>query len=108
MRWAGRLAAGALASLALLLQPARPASADPGMAGRVVTDLSMPSPRLGRSIPYNLYLPAGTGPWPVLYLLHGLGGNQGTGSGSGGSPPRWTRRSPPVGWHGWRSSCPWG
>ena len=57
--------------------------------GQVVTNLEMPSARLGRSIPFAVYLPAGAAAvtqvaasgttrrrWPVLYLLHGHGDNE--------------------------------
>ena len=49
-------------------------------AGEVRRDLSAPSPVLGRAIPYAVYLPDGYGRpgarYPVLYLLHGHGGNE--------------------------------
>ncbi|WP_420405653.1 alpha/beta hydrolase [Nisaea sp.] len=41
--------------------------------------LTLESPALGRKMRYSLYLPetaAAAGPLPVLYLLHGLGGNE--------------------------------
>ena len=57
--------------------------------GLVLTGQSMPSPALGRPIPYTAYLPEGarraqrsSAPsvsarrWPVLYLLHGHGDNE--------------------------------
>ncbi|BBK42006.1 esterase [Allostella vacuolata] len=66
-----RAAACLVAALALL------GSGGPaGAAGTVISDLSVASPQLGRPVPYTLYLPGGPGPWPALYLLHGLGGNQ--------------------------------
>jgi len=44
-------------------------------AGSVIEDKAH-SPTLGRDIRYSLYLPdQADGPLPVLYLLHGLGGN---------------------------------
>lgn len=49
-------------------------------AGDVRSDLLAPSPALGRGIPYSLYLPDGyedgARRYPVLFLLHGLGGNE--------------------------------
>jgi S-formylglutathione hydrolase FrmB len=48
-------------------------------AGEVRRGLATPSPVLGREIPYTLYLPDGYGDgqarYPVLFLLHGLGGH---------------------------------
>jgi S-formylglutathione hydrolase FrmB len=48
-------------------------------AGEILPE-SAPSPALGHAIPYLLYRPDGEPPaghgWPVLYLLHGLGGNE--------------------------------
>jgi S-formylglutathione hydrolase FrmB len=46
-------------------------------AGEVRHGLSAPSPALGRPVPYSLYLPDGYDQaerYPVLFLLHGLGG----------------------------------
>lgn len=48
-------------------------------AGEVLVDQAAPSPALGGEIRYSIYLPsgdAGVG-FPVIYLLHGLGGGQG-------------------------------
>ncbi len=46
-------------------------------AGEIVTDRSVKSDILGRSVRYTVYLPdgygSGTADYPVLYLLHGLG-----------------------------------
>jgi S-formylglutathione hydrolase FrmB len=46
--------------------------------GLVETSLGVKSPILGRALAYSIYLPrpAPDTPPPVLYLLHGLGGNQ--------------------------------
>ena len=48
-------------------------------AGEIRHGLAAPSPALGRDIPYTLYLPDGyadgSARYPVLFLLHGLGGN---------------------------------
>lgn len=66
-----------LSVLAAALVAAPPARAH-AAAGHVETDLAMPSPLLGREIPYALYLPPGAGTTealralPVLYLLHGV------------------------------------
>lgn len=47
-------------------------------AGEIRRGLAAPSPALGREIPYSLYLPDGyadgSARYPVLFLLHGLGG----------------------------------
>ena len=49
-------------------------------AGEIRRELAAPSPALGRDIPYSLYLPDGHGSsaqrYPVLFLLHGLGGGE--------------------------------
>jgi S-formylglutathione hydrolase FrmB len=49
-------------------------------AGEIRRDLAAPSPTLGRDIPYSLYLPdgydSGAERYPVLFLLHGLGGSE--------------------------------
>lgn len=49
-----------------------------GTAGAELREsLSFRSPALARDMNYSLYRPASeTGPLPVLYLLHGLGGNE--------------------------------
>lgn len=48
-------------------------SADAGQ----ITHHTMPSATLGGDLPYQIYLPDDAdGPLPVLYLLHGLGGNE--------------------------------
>ena len=48
--------------------------------GEIRRDLAAPSPTLGRDIPYSLYLPDGYGEsaerYPVLFVLHGLGGSE--------------------------------
>ena len=57
--------------------------------GQVVTNQNMPSARLGRAIPFAVYLPSVVASkrkvaapvttsrrWPVLYLLHGHGDNE--------------------------------
>lgn len=45
--------------------------------GKVEPSLRAPSPVLGRDIAYSLYLPQNlSSPPAVLYLLHGLGGNE--------------------------------
>ena len=64
------------AVLALLLLMLAPVA----WAGEVRRGLTVPSPALGRPIPYTLYLPDGYaagGRHPVLYLLHGHGGHEG-------------------------------
>lgn len=72
------LAAAILSGLIAPLLAVPPARAEP-THGHVETGLSMPSPMLGRGIPYTLYLPPGAPggddgrPIPVLYLLHGFG-----------------------------------
>lgn len=51
----------------------------PALAGgSLETSLSVDSPILGRDLAYSIYLPqpAPRDPPPVLYLLHGLGGNE--------------------------------
>ncbi|MGB0085261.1 MAG: alpha/beta hydrolase family protein [Rhodomicrobiaceae bacterium] len=60
-----------LASLAAMSPLAR--------ASRIQTDLSVDSKLLHKSIAYSVYIPddpAPAGGWPVLYLLHGLNGNE--------------------------------
>ncbi len=56
------------------------ALASTAAAGEVRRGLAAPSPALGRSIPYALYLPDGYAAsgesYPVLYLLHGHGGTE--------------------------------
>lgn len=67
-----RLATCVAACLLVLLLVAGPAR-----AGEVHRGLDLASPVLGRPIPYTLYLPDGfasAGRFPVLFLLHGLGG----------------------------------
>ncbi len=45
--------------------------------GEVETSRQAPSPTLGRDLAYSIYLPQDRDqPPPVLYLLHGLGGNE--------------------------------
>ena len=47
--------------------------------GTVVRDVSIQSTVLGREMLYSVYLPAGytsSKQYPVLYLLHGYGGDQ--------------------------------
>jgi enterochelin esterase family protein len=52
--------------------------AGPAGAGEIRRGLAAPSPALGREIPFALYLPdghaRGSDRFPVLFLLHGLGG----------------------------------
>ena len=49
-------------------------------AGKVLTDLKAPSSVLGHEIVYRAYLPdpaiGDMSRWPVIYLLHGYGGNE--------------------------------
>ena len=48
-------------------------------ASHVETGLAIPSTLLAHPIPYTIYMPDGAPPpggWPVLYLLHGLDGNE--------------------------------
>ena len=48
----------------------------PAMAGQI-SHHTMPSATLDGDLPYQIYLPDDVeGPLPVLYLLHGLGGNE--------------------------------
>jgi S-formylglutathione hydrolase FrmB len=73
MRRTDWLVSWLLAFLVLLIAPAARAG------GIVETGLEAPSPRLGHSIRYSLYrpsaAPAAGRRWPVLFLLHGLSGN---------------------------------
>lgn len=78
--------------LLLALIAAGPAAAE----STVRTGLSAESPGLGRPLGYSIYLPEGVDPrdgdgsggrarqLPVLYLLHGYGGNDGDWLGAGG------------------------
>ena len=51
--------------------------AAPAEAGGRITPETLDSPRLGRALPYRLYTPdAASGRLPVLYLYHGLRGNE--------------------------------
>lgn len=51
--------------------------AAPALAGGQITAENLQSARLGRPLPYQLYAPEGaTGRLPVLYLFHGLRGNE--------------------------------
>ena len=56
-----------------------PRRLDCGRRGEIRRGLVAPSPALGREIPYTLYLPDGyadgSARYPVLFLLHGLGGD---------------------------------
>jgi S-formylglutathione hydrolase FrmB len=56
------------------------AGAAAAVAGEVRRGLGAPSAALGRDIPYSLYLPdayeEGDRRFPVLFLLHGLGGSE--------------------------------
>ena len=65
-----------LALLALWLAPAFPAAAADPLPVKTV---SYEAPSVGRTLKYNLILPAGyeagSDRYPVLYLLHGLTGN---------------------------------
>ncbi|MFY0609942.1 MAG: prolyl oligopeptidase family serine peptidase [Hyphomicrobiaceae bacterium] len=80
-----RLLAAIIGGWGLSILAALTAVAD----GRVLTGQVMPSPALGRAIPYAVYLPQGATAarpsatplasgrrWPVLYLLHGHGDNE--------------------------------
>ena len=54
-------------------------SAQTAGGGTVVRDVSIQSTILGREMLYSVYLPAGytsSKQYPVLYLLHGYGGDQ--------------------------------
>src|SRR5215472_17021706 len=45
--------------------------------GVTLRDVRFHSPALNREMPYRIILPSHSGPagrWPVVYLLHGLGG----------------------------------
>lgn len=58
-------------------EPETPPSA--GTKGSIVKDVTINSKILGREMKYSLYLPAGYSEqktYPVLYLLHGYGGDQ--------------------------------
>jgi enterochelin esterase family protein len=59
--------------------------------GEVRRDLALPSPVLGRDIPYAVYLPDGHGEagrrFPILYLLHGHGGRGSDWIDAGGLEP---------------------
>ncbi|GLK78177.1 esterase [Methylopila jiangsuensis] len=67
--------------LVLLLTFATPATAQPPMSGgsTVQRSLAMPSAALGQPVRYSVYLPAGYARsglrYPVIYLLHGFGGD---------------------------------
>ena len=51
--------------------------AAPALAGGQITAETLDSPRLGRPLPYRLYTPGeGSGRLPVLYLFHGLRGDE--------------------------------
>ena len=75
-----RAAAGGLRRPWLLLLPAFFLLAAAAEAGEIRLGLKAPSSALGRGIPYSLYLPNGHGEraerYPVLFLLHGLGGSE--------------------------------
>jgi enterochelin esterase family protein len=64
----------------LLLLAACALLAAEAAAGEIRRGLAAPSPALGRSIPYAIYLPdgyeEGDARYPVLFLLHGLGGDE--------------------------------
>jgi S-formylglutathione hydrolase FrmB len=64
----------------LCLLAAWAVSAADAAAGEIRRGLQAPSPVLGRSIPYAIYLPdgyeGGAARYPVLFLLHGLGGTE--------------------------------
>ncbi len=49
-------------------------------AGELRVNQSLPSAALGQDLPYSIYLPSSSGVegarYPVVYLLHGLGGGQ--------------------------------
>lgn len=50
-----------------------------GASASTIEQHEAASPALGRPLPVNVYVPDGVPPatgWPVLYLLHGHGGNQ--------------------------------
>lgn len=57
-------------------------------AGEVFADAA-PSKALGRTVPFTVYLPDGykdgAGPYPVVYLLHGAGGDENEWRTKGGS-----------------------
>ncbi|WP_188193158.1 alpha/beta hydrolase [Nonomuraea sp. SYSU D8015] len=77
------IAAVAVVAVAVVVLRGAPAS-EPGGGARIVArekagergyDLTVRSPALGRETPVRVLLPQGwtpgSGPWPVLYLLHG-------------------------------------
>jgi enterochelin esterase family protein len=50
-----------------------------GAASRIESGLAVPSALLHKPIPYAVYMPEAATPkggWPVLYMLHGLNGNE--------------------------------
>lgn len=72
---AGRWRLGLMAPLAAMALTAFAASA--ALAGEI-RDFAFFSPALGKAQSARVYVPEGPAPqggWPVLYLLHGLGGN---------------------------------
>ena len=87
--------AGVIAALAVVVALALPVHGgfgsqdEPAQAGTTLEAASAPrvvhntfwSPALGREMPFEVYLPAGydsggSARYPVLYMLHGLGGDQ--------------------------------
>ncbi len=59
--------------------------AAPALAGGRITAETLENSRLGRALPYQLYAPeAATGRLPVLYLYHGLRGDETDWPGPGG------------------------
>jgi predicted dienelactone hydrolase len=81
MRPAAALILAALAaSLPAAAPRAAPAQAPAGAAARTAVEIRygewVDPARGGRKVPYKLYLPAGTGPFPLVIHSHGLGGSR--------------------------------
>ncbi|MBX3484673.1 hypothetical protein [Phenylobacterium sp.] len=76
------LVVAALAAVCVTAASSRaaPATATAGAAARTAVEVRygewVDPARGGRKVPYKLYLPAGTGPFPLVIHSHGLGGSR--------------------------------